>query len=127
MSASWGLVRFKKTGNIYYCCYDGTSDLLHPYICTPEECYDEKWDCYDAISYCRNLTRQKGTWCFPRNVADLDEVEIYSDYGNGFYWSGTGSESIKMIDDFVDPWRTSGVHITDGKPEWVLKFLISQE
>lgn len=125
MSASFALVKFKSTGNIYFGCYEGTSDILIPYICTPEECYDEKLDCYCSISHCRDLSAQHKTWAYPDNVP-ADEVEIYSDYGGGFYWNGHGSESIKMIKDFLDPWDNYTT-IEDGKPEWVEEFLKSLE
>lgn len=122
MSATYALVRFKKTGNIYFGCYEGTSDTMNPFICTPEECYDEMSDCYCSISYCRGLLLSRG-YRFPDNVTDLDEVEIYSDYGGGFYWPGTGSESIKMIEDYRDPWEECYEKMIDGKPEWVEEFL----
>lgn len=127
MSASFGLVRFKKTGNIYYGCYEGTSDLMLPFICTPEECYDEKIDCYCAITYCRNIEGQYETWLFPDDVADLDDIEIYSDYGGGFYWNGTGSESVKMIKDYLDPWERCYKNMKDGQPKWVEEFLKHQD
>ena len=38
MSRSFALVKFKKTGNIYYGCYDGTCDVMYPFLCTPQEC-----------------------------------------------------------------------------------------
>lgn len=121
MSASWGLVKFKKSGNIYMCCYEGTSDTLIPFICTPKECYEKDVDCYCSISYCRDLARGR-SWAFPEDVDDLDEVEIYSDYGGGFYWSGTGSESNKMIKTGIDTFEED-IEETDGQPEWVTKFL----
>lgn len=127
MSASFALVRFNKTGNIYYGCYEGTSDLMLPFICTPEECYDENIDCYCAITYCRNIKGQYTTWLFPNDVADLDDIEIYSDYGGGFYWSGTGSESIKMIKDYLDPWEQCYENIKDGQPKWAEEFLKHQD
>lgn len=123
MSAAFGLVKFKKTGNIYYCCYEGTSDTLNPYICTAKECYDEKLDCYCAISHCRELSRQHKSWIFPSDVPDLDEVEIYTDYGGGFYWDGFGSESARMLRDCGDPWERPDVKITDGMPKWAEEFL----
>lgn len=127
MSASFGLVRFKKTGNIYYGCYEGTSDLMLPFICTPEECYDEKIDCYCAITHCRNIKGRYATWLFPDDVADLDDIEIYSDYGGGFYWNGTGSESIMMIKDYLDPWEQCYKNMKDGQPKWVEEFLKHQD
>lgn len=123
MSSAFGLVKFKTTGNIYYCCYNGTSDIMNPYICTPEECYDEATDAYWAITYCEALDFKYKTWKFPNNVTDLDEIEIYSDYGGGFYWSGTGSESIKMIKNYLNPWEECYEDMKDGKPEWVINFL----
>lgn len=124
MSRTYGLVRFNKTGNIYFGCYNGTSDVMIPYICTPEECYDEKVDCYLSISYCQDLSRQHGTWEFPDNVDDLDEIEIYSDYGGGFYWPGIGSESVKMIKDYLNPYEECYDEMTDGQPDWVKQFWI---
>lgn len=127
MSCSFALVKFKKTGNIYYGCYNGTSDIMIPFLCTPQECYDEKLDCYCAITYCRELSYRHESWKFPEDVTDLDDIEIYSDYGGGFYWSGTGSESIKMIDDFLDPWEAVYEDMKHGVPEWVEEFLKQQE
>ena len=120
MSASWALIKFKKTGNIYMGCYEGTSDVMRPYICTPDECYNEKADCYCSIMHCRELSRGR-SWAFPNNVDDLDEVEIYSDYGGGFYWTGTGSESLKMIKDGIDT-LAEDIEETFGKPRWVDEF-----
>lgn len=126
MSAAFGLVRFKTTGNIYYCCYEGTSNSLRPHICTPEECYDEKLDCYCAISYCRELGARKG-WNPPDDVTDWDDVEIYSDYGGGFYWDGTGSESVKMLKLSLDEWGELLIpNEKCGIPEWAEEFLKHQ-
>lgn len=122
MSAAFALVRFKKTGNIYYSSYEGTSDILSPFICTPEECWDEKWDCYDPIGFCRKMN-STCSWVFPEDVTDLDEIEIYSDYGGGFYWNGVGSESIKMIKEYLNPWEECGKDIKDGQQDWVDGFL----
>lgn len=121
MSRSYALIRFEKTGNIYMGRYCGTSDILTPYICTPEECYDEKVDCYLSISYCENLSNQHKLWEFP-DVDDLDNVEIYSDYGGGFYWSAVGSESIKMIKNHLDPYEECYEDMKDGQPDWVIDF-----
>lgn len=121
MSATWGLVRFNKTGNIYMGCYEGTSDMFRPRICTPEECYDEKIDCYCSIIHCRELSKDGSARIFPDNVEDLDEVEIYADYGDGSYWSGTGSESLKMLKTGINPYD-EGLDETDGMPDWVIEF-----
>lgn len=120
MSAAFALIKFKRTGNIYYGCYEGTSDTMIPFICTPEECYDEKLDCYCAISYCRNLARQGKAWPFPEAAKDIDEVEIYSDYGGGFYWTVRGSESARVVES-LDPYDIENER--KGIPDWAKKFL----
>lgn len=123
MSHAFGLVKFKTTGNIYYCCYDGTSDIMVPFLCTPEECYNKDYDLYDPIEYCQKLSKGK-SWYLPDNISDLDAIEIYSDYGGGFYWAGTGSESAKMIENYLNPFNdVSWFDIHDGSPEWVKEFL----
>ena len=118
MSASYGLVKFKTTGNIYMCCYEGTSDIMIPFIFKPEECYT-KDGYYNVISYGRELAK-KNNWDIPK-ASDVDEIEIYSDYGGGFYWKGKGSESLKVITSGYD--FDEDVHdYEDGSPEWVSAF-----
>lgn len=122
MSASYALIRFKRTGNIYYGCYEGTSDTMNPYICTPEECYDKDLDCYCSITYCREIAREKD-WVFPKGVADLDEVEVFSDYGFGGCFKAVGSESMKMIDCPLDEFgELNWEYIHRGKPKWAEEF-----
>lgn len=122
MSASWALIKFKRTGNIYFGCYEGTSDTMNPFICTAEECYDEKLDCYCSIWTCREIAKHRCDF-FLTDIPDLDEVEVYSDYGGGFYWTAVGSESFKMIDNPLDEFMCVDFDkCTDGKPEWVEEF-----
>lgn len=123
MSSSFGLVKFNRTGNIYYCCYNGTSDVMIPYLCTPEVCYDKEADCYDAITYCRKLSSQHKSWKFPDDITDLDDIEIYANYGGGFCWKSTGSESVKMIKDYLMPYEQCWEDMEDGRPDWVEEFL----
>ena len=66
-----------------------------------EECFDKSFDGFCAITYCRELGDKAKTWEFPE-VDDLDDIEIYSDYGGGFYWNGIGSESAKMIKEEIN-------------------------
>lgn len=54
-SRAFALIKFKKSGNIYYGCYDGSCDVTYPSICTPQECYDKEDDCYKPISCCEEL------------------------------------------------------------------------
>lgn len=122
MSASWALVRFNRTGNVYYACYEGTSDTVPPFIFTAEECYDEKLDCYCAITYSREKFANE-SWIFPDNVDDLDEVEIYSDYGGGFYWKDHGSESLRRLKLAINEWGELKLENEKyGVPNWVIDF-----
>lgn len=127
MSKAWALVRFEKTGNIYCGCYNGTVDLMLPMLCTSEECYDKETDCYWAIKYCQDLP-----YCEKNKNEDIDDVEIYVDYGKGFYWKGKGNESMKRLAfNSLDPYNIEyyhGIPVTAnetpiyGKPDWVTNF-----
>lgn len=123
MSAATVLVRFKKTGNIYMGCYEGTSDYVRPYICTPEECWDEKWGCYCAISYCRDRAAKEDYNVYV-DVSDWDDVEVYSEWGFSGYFKAVGSETHKIIakcplDEFYElDWEA----IIHEKPDWVTGF-----
>ena len=127
MSRAFALIRFNKTGNIYYGLYNGTSDILNPNICTPEECYDSENDVYDCINY---LESKRWPNSYP-DTNDWDIVEIYSDYGKGFWWRGVGSESLRLIKNGLDPWGVSNpfslnnneITIIDEMPQWVQNFL----
>ena len=132
MSASFALIKFKKTGNIYYGCYEGTSDLLLPYICTPEECYDEHNGYYSPIRCCRELHARAGnqSWIISDDELKgsyLDDVEIYSDYGGGFYWKSSGCEAIKKVNVWGTPLEDDYTNVMDGVPVWVTEFLEAQD
>ena len=51
MSNYLALIKFSKTDNIYFGCYDGTCDIMYPNICTPDDCYNEEENCYYPIRY----------------------------------------------------------------------------
>lgn len=126
MSASWGLVRFRRTGNVYMGDYEGTSDIFVPFLCTPEECWDEKWECYSSISYARKMVNSGKSWRFPEDVGDIDICDIYADYGGGMWWVGTGSESLKMLKTGIDCLE-EGFEWDDGRenrPSWVDEFWV---
>ena len=119
MSASWALIRFKKTGNVYMGCYEGTSDTMNPYICTADECYDEKLDCYCSITHCRKIASGRD-WIFPKDISDIDEVEVYSDYGFSGLYKAIGSETARMIDCPLDEFgELDWDVISREKPDWV--------
>lgn len=70
----------------------------------------------NGLSYGRELAK-KNNWDIPK-VSDVDEIEIYSDFGGGFYWQGKGSESLKVITSGYD--FDEDIHdYEDGRPEWV--------
>ena len=118
MSKFAALIKFNKTDNIYFGCYDETCDIMYPNICTPDDCYDEKAHCYLPIVYCEQHFVSYLEDFVGRNIKDKDEIEIYVDYGNGFYWKGFGSESDKLIIEGIDP----KLNYTDGIPDWA-KFI----
>lgn len=132
MSASFALIKFKATGNIYYGCYEGTSDLLLPHICTSEECYDEHHGIYSPIRRCRELHARATdiSWIISNDELEgsyLDDVEIYSDYGGGFYWRSHGCEAIKKVNVWGEPWSDEYANVMDGVPDWVKEFLEGQQ
>lgn len=51
MSKVYTLVRFSKTGNIYYGSYDAIGQIARNYICTPKEAYDAADDVYDMTFF----------------------------------------------------------------------------
>ena len=88
-----------------------------PYIFKPEECFYDGF--YHAISYGRKLGDEHN-WKTPE-TDDIDDIEIYSDYGNGFYWQGKGSESVKYIISEIN-FGDCVFDYKDGKPQWVTDF-----
>lgn len=113
MSNAWGAARFDD-GLILYFLYHGTSDtcgnILRPTM-------NEVWD------YVNQPSSDYDFKC----SHNPESVEIYSDYGPGFYWKGTACRHCKrLIDHYyhgcwnpysgeeVEPYRPT----TDGKPPW---------
>lgn len=123
MGASTALIRFKKTGNIYMGCYESIRDTMNPYICKPLDCYDKKRDWYRAITYCRDIAKDRDC-IFPKDVPDLDEVDVYSDWNFGGWFSAIGSESARMIDQWpLDEFgELDWDAIRQEKPDWVDAF-----
>lgn len=123
MSAAGGLVRFKRTGHIYACCYEGTSDIVIPYILPFEEVVEDDGT-YNPIGKIRAIP---GDWHYDP-TPDTDEIEIWVSYGGHFWWEGTGSESKRMIEGPLDPWdklTLKDIHHED--PQWVIDFLYEGE
>lgn len=75
MSHSMGKVTLED-GTKYYCEYNGTVDIMLPFLYkTPEEVHNN-WRRRDWIN-CNNPEHKQ------------TKVKIYSDYGYGFDWDGT--------------------------------------
>ena len=60
MSKVYTLVRFSKTGNIYYGSYDAIGQIARNYICTPKEAYDAADDVYDMTLFWREKEKRDG-------------------------------------------------------------------
>ena len=122
MSKALGLVRFINSGNIYMGVYDGTVDIMYARIFTPKECYNEKDGCYDCFSYMSNLFHED--WRI-KEPCDLSPIEIYSDYGRGFWWRGFGDENQRLIaSGLCEPYSSdNNIEIFNEIPDWVNKFM----
>ena len=122
MSSALGLVRFTNTSNIYMGIYDGNSDIFYAKIFTPEECYNEKDDCYECFFFFFILYKNREAWVI-KDSSNLSPIEIYSDYGGGFWWKGMADEESKLIDDHsCAPWDNDDIEIFHEVPDWVKKF-----
>ena len=104
MSSAYGVIRFKSDGKLLYYLYNGTSDICNPSLCDD---INDVWCSHDW------------TECDCRQD---EPVEIYSDYGGGFYWNGRACRHCKAITEKLEPWSDDEdeiVSITDGQPEWI--------
>lgn len=116
MSRAVALVKFEKTGNVYWGCYDGTCDFMYNQLTPYNEA--ESYPGFDSF---------KSKDIEGLEITDLDNVEIYSDYGRGFYWSKNckGSETHKCLVKGTWPFRWAEfddeeyIPIEDGQPDWV--------
>lgn len=135
MSRAIALVKFNKTENIYMGVYDGTVDVLVPVILPPEKCLKDD-GCYHTFDSIEEAYNQFNTDDLDYTDSDIDDVEIYSDYGGGFFWDGKGVEKYGYIlNDYLAPfmrtyhfvpWDDSpddSILVVDGKPEWVEEFM----
>ncbi len=113
MSSGFALVRFPN-GEIRYGVYSGTVDFLHRGL------YDTMKEAF--ASY------RAGALTDP--VGDREEVEVYTNYGGGMWWTGTAWRNA-AADDAVDPWnllfefgqRTGPETVRhDGMPEWAKRW-----
>lgn len=107
MSEVLGLVKFKD-GTIKYFVYNGVVNIAGPKLFDTCEKMYKKNNEYIDIEV--------------KHSIDDEEVEIYSDYANGFYWTGRANKekmiitSCCLIDD-ID------AIIHQGQPDWAAQFL----
>lgn len=112
MSRTIALIKFRKTGNIYCGCYNGTTDVMYDFL--------YKWNPnINVFDYCNEHANDSLEIIKNNKIDDIDNIEIYSDYGGGFYWDGKGSEKFKIIIEGLNPWNDYSNLPTDGQPEWV--------
>lgn len=115
MSHSVGVVRFKD-GDIKYYEYNGSVDVCIPKLFnTLEELMSSNWKWTSTKSNCQH---------------DIEDVEIYTTYGGGFYWRGTACKRCMMITKGINPYNLRDKDgedifieeaIIDGTPEWAIK------
>lgn len=105
MSRSSAAVRFPDQ-TVRFCVYNGTCDLLIPLL---HDTLEQAWEAWQAWRDNTGIN----LWQDPKGV--IEPVEIYSDYGGGFTWSGSAARN--TVVDPTDPWDI-GVSRIDGTPRW---------
>ena len=102
MSRAYGVVRFQSDDKLLYYLYDGTSDICVPSLC---DNIDDIW---------------KDNGWKKCNCNQDEPVEIYSDYGGGFYWQGRACRHCMCITEKINPWEECKLkEITDEQPQWI--------
>lgn len=100
MSNSIGAVRFLSDNTIKYFEYYGTPDVCEAILRDTEDEVNDNWRSHNQDERCN---------CTP------EPVEIFSTYGDGFYWKGTACKEHGFIFDGITPDYDSQV---DGHPDW---------
>lgn len=117
MSRAIALVKFND-GTIVRGCYDGTRDAISQWLITDEDlkekyngcCFSwdsEKWDNYDNEYIDTNI------------INDAEDVEIFTNYGEGLYWNGKASRS-KMV--ITTSTNLDDVDYIKYTPGWVKEY-----
>lgn len=123
MSRAIGLVKFPN-GNIYISCYDGTSDYMYSPLITKTNLTDNYngdlfgWNDYVIEDAC---SETEAALDAARKDNSEETVEIYSDYGGGFWWSGKASEKHMCITEENSFWYVTDYQ--DGCPNWAQEFM----
>jgi len=110
MSRAGGYVRFPE-GTIKAFIYDGTTDTVWPAL------FDTSREAWDAYSSTKGDHFERWSQIFePTPIGNEEDVEVYSDYGGGFWWHATATRnaitSRFFWDDFYEDCH-------DGAPEWL--------
>lgn len=122
MSKLYTLVRFLKTGNIYYGSYDTIGQIAGNYICTPKEAYDAADNVYDKAAFWREKEKRDGCnaythECLAGTEPDCDDVEVYIP-GLCMTFLSKGSEQRKVISG----WDRKASPVKMDLPYWVKEF-----
>lgn len=120
MGRTLGLVKFKD-GDIYMTCYNGTCDFMLPFFISKKDLElnynDSIFNFYDDCF--KNKTDVE--W----DVEDLngEEVEVYSDYGNGSYWTAKANKERKILIEKTSSDEIEYEEMYSGVPEWAKIYL----
>ncbi|WP_270545605.1 hypothetical protein [Clostridium butyricum] len=135
MSNGKGQVRFSD-GNIKYFEYNGNSDICRPKLYDTFDEMIDNWRKPYVSMELNNRTDDKKSWfkkIFRTNKDNNKEqstcnhseedIELYTDYGGGFYWKGTACRKCNMILKGIEPFELplDDRHI-DGIPKWAEDF-----
>lgn len=117
MSRSLVLVRFDD-GTILHGCYHGNSDFVAQKLISEKELGEDydgsifKWDDKFGISYTETS-----------EIHDSEDVEIFSDYGNGFVWKGKASKSQQLITSELNAYE---INWDENIPDWVTDYFVNR-
>ena len=104
MSHSYGAVQFDSDDKVMFYEYDGTSDVTISHLYDTRKEMEDNW--------------RKGEWLDCKCGRD-EPVEIYSNYGGGFYWDGRACRHCLAITENLKPDWDDGSSSSDGTPDWV--------
>lgn len=133
MSRSMALIKFLDSGNIYMGLYSGTTDIMYPLFAESKECWSDAYGGYAVIDHISSICEAFQEPIY--SPSDISNIEIYSDYGGGFFWEGKGVESCRLIlpeyrfpfgNTYPDPWTgdtSDMIEVCDGAPEWAEEFM----
>lgn len=114
MSHSLGALKFASDNKVMFYEYNGTSDVCISHL-------------YDTI---KEVSNNWGNHDWLSCACDKSEpVEIYSNYGGGFYWKGKACRACFAITENCNPYdhvyyendKYEMSAMVDGLPEWMLE------